>query len=68
MTLDALATQFDAFLAEAHRLKEQYANDITLLVGLETEFITEEDLGASFFLSEENIGQIVSGLLLHAYN
>lgn len=44
MALDALATQFDAFLAEAHRLKEQYVGDITLLVGLETEFITEDDL------------------------
>ncbi|KAH9933303.1 Polymerase/histidinol phosphatase-like protein, partial [Fomitopsis serialis] len=44
MSLDALATQFDAFLNEAHRLKEQYAHHITLLVGLETEFITEEDL------------------------
>lgn len=44
MPLDALATQFDAFLVEAHRLKEQYAGDITLLVGLETEYITEYDL------------------------
>ncbi|KAH9840211.1 polymerase/histidinol phosphatase-like protein [Rhodofomes roseus] len=44
MSLDALATQFDAFLTEAHRLKAQYAGDITLLVGLETEFIMEEDV------------------------
>ncbi|EPT00907.1 hypothetical protein FOMPIDRAFT_1162212 [Fomitopsis schrenkii] len=44
MALDALALQFDAFLAEAHRLKEQYTSDITLFVGLETEFITEGDL------------------------
>ena len=46
MALDALASQFDAFLVEAHRLKDQYKDDITLLVGLETEFITEDDLTA----------------------
>ena len=44
MALEALATQFDAFLVEAHRLEEQYVGNITLLVGLETEFITEDDL------------------------
>lgn len=44
MTIDALVQQFDAFLDEAHRLKCQFASQITLLIGLETEFITEADL------------------------
>ncbi|KAH6910755.1 histidinol-phosphatase [Coprinopsis sp. MPI-PUGE-AT-0042] len=44
MSLDALGAQFEAFLDEAHRLKSKYAEKITLLVGLETEYITEADL------------------------
>ncbi|KAI0926616.1 hypothetical protein AcV7_005508 [Taiwanofungus camphoratus] len=44
VSLHALAVQFADFLLEAHRLKERYAKDITLLVGLETEFISEIDL------------------------
>lgn len=32
-----------AFLDEAHRLKKLYANEITLLVGIETDFISERD-------------------------
>jgi histidinol-phosphatase (PHP family) len=36
--------QFNRYLDEAHRLKTQYASQITLLVGLETEFITGTDL------------------------
>ncbi|KAI0328433.1 histidinol phosphate phosphatase H [Cubamyces sp. BRFM 1775] len=41
---DALRAQFAAFLDEAHRLKEKYAGQIDLLVGLETEFISEADM------------------------
>lgn len=44
MSLDLLAKQFDDFLIEAHRLKSAYASRITLLIGLETEFITPLDL------------------------
>ncbi|KIK64229.1 hypothetical protein GYMLUDRAFT_221557 [Collybiopsis luxurians FD-317 M1] len=44
MELDGLSTQFDAFLDEAHRLKVHYASQITLLVGLETDYITSIDL------------------------
>lgn len=44
LTSNDLADQFDHFLDEAHRLKTQYASQITLLVGLETEFITSADL------------------------
>ncbi|KDQ54084.1 hypothetical protein JAAARDRAFT_38696 [Jaapia argillacea MUCL 33604] len=42
--VSTLVEQFDAFIAEAHRLKACYASQITLLVGLETEYITELDL------------------------
>ncbi|CAE6443559.1 unnamed protein product [Rhizoctonia solani] len=35
---------FDEFIAEAHRLKAIYATQITLLVGLETDYITNDDL------------------------
>lgn len=34
--------QFERFLDEAHRLKTRYASKI--LIGLETEFITDPDL------------------------
>ncbi|KAF5379229.1 hypothetical protein D9615_005865 [Tricholomella constricta] len=44
MPLNEIASQFDRFLDEAHRLKAQYAFAITLLVGLETEYITDTDL------------------------
>ncbi|KAF9472708.1 histidinol phosphate phosphatase H [Pholiota conissans] len=44
LTLDALSDQFDKFLEEAHRLKSLDAPTISLLVGLETEYITDIDL------------------------
>jgi len=44
LSLDVLMQQFEEFLREAHRLKTLYASKITLLVGLETEFITVADL------------------------
>jgi histidinol-phosphatase (PHP family) len=44
LPLDILRMQFEGFLQEAHRLKSLYASKITLLVGLETEFITSVDL------------------------
>lgn len=43
-TTDSLAKQFERFLVEAHRLKAHYASQITILVGLETEYITGQDL------------------------
>jgi len=42
--VDALRKQFDDYLDEAHRLKSKYASEITLLVGMETDFITNADL------------------------
>ncbi|KAI0355997.1 histidinol phosphate phosphatase H [Trametes cingulata] len=44
MSIDSLRAQFNAFLTEAHRLREKYASQIALLVGLETESITSTDL------------------------
>ncbi|KAF5325113.1 hypothetical protein D9619_009564 [Psilocybe cf. subviscida] len=43
-SLIALENQFRNFLVEAHRLKARYSSQITLLVGLETEYITDLDL------------------------
>jgi len=36
--------QFEGYIEEAHRLKLAYRDEITLLVGLETEYITSLDL------------------------
>ena len=44
MQVDTLSKQFDDFIVEAHRLKQLYAPQITLLVGLETDYITTTDL------------------------
>jgi histidinol-phosphatase (PHP family) len=44
LPLETLSRQFDDFLDEAERLKTLYASRITILVGLETEFITTADL------------------------
>ena len=44
LTLEELSLQFSKFVAEAHRLKSLYASRITLLIGLETEYITDLDL------------------------
>ena len=37
-------TVFAEYVTEAHRLKEAYKSQITLLIGLETDYITELDL------------------------
>ncbi|KAF8523643.1 histidinol phosphate phosphatase H [Gautieria morchelliformis] len=44
ISLEHLSETFDAFIQEAHRLKELHADRIMLLVGLETEFITDADM------------------------
>lgn len=36
--------QFEEYIEEAHRLKRVYQDEVTLLVGLETEYITSLDL------------------------
>lgn len=44
LSLEDLATQFDDFLDEAHRLKKLYAQQIAVIIGAETEYITTVDL------------------------
>ncbi|KAG8762518.1 histidinolphosphatase [Ceratobasidium sp. 423] len=44
ITPSDLMNTFDKFIEEAHRLKTLYADQITLLVGLETDYITPNDL------------------------
>ncbi|KAG2073182.1 histidinol phosphate phosphatase H [Suillus decipiens] len=58
LSLDDLSKQFLSFLNEAHRLKEVYALQITLLVGLETEYITNDDLDHLQKLLKDNEGRI----------
>ncbi|KAJ7722849.1 Polymerase/histidinol phosphatase-like protein [Mycena metata] len=41
---EELASQFEHFLVEAHRLKRVYAPQIRLIIGLETDYITPLDL------------------------
>jgi histidinol-phosphatase (PHP family) len=44
LTPEDLMEQFERYIEEAHRLKLAYQDRITLLVGLETEYITSLDL------------------------
>ncbi|KAK9894473.1 histidinol phosphate phosphatase H [Cystobasidium minutum MCA 4210] len=44
LTLEELERTFDAYVEEASRLKQTYSNRIELLIGLETECITQESL------------------------
>jgi histidinol-phosphatase (PHP family) len=44
LPVETLIRQFEDFLDEAERLKTLYASRISILVGLETEFITAADL------------------------
>ncbi|GHJ88211.1 hypothetical protein NliqN6_4613 [Naganishia liquefaciens] len=46
LTPEDLEQTFLAYLTEAHRLKRLYASQIDLLVGLETDYITQLDLDA----------------------
>jgi len=39
-----LTTAFENYIEEAHRLRKKYADKIDILVGLETDYITEIDL------------------------
>ncbi|KAJ3996160.1 Polymerase/histidinol phosphatase-like protein [Lentinula boryana] len=56
--LQALHDQFNTFIHEAHRLKTQYASQVTLLVGLETDYITSIDLDQLEALLERHRGRI----------
>ncbi|KAJ7611301.1 histidinol-phosphatase [Roridomyces roridus] len=58
LTPATLVTQFDSFLVEAHRLKQLYAPQIRLLVGLETDYITALDLDQLQGLLERHRGRV----------
>lgn len=53
-----LMDTFEAYLVEAHRLKQVHAETCTLLVGLETEFIDEDGLDRLEQLLERHAGTI----------
>jgi len=55
---EELASQFEQFLVEAHRLKTLYASQIRLLIGLETEYITALDLDSLEALLQRHRGQV----------
>ncbi|GAA6042116.1 hypothetical protein JCM8097_003115 [Rhodosporidiobolus ruineniae] len=44
LTIEDLASTFDAYLLEAHRLKKLHADKLAILVGLETEYIDRAGL------------------------
>ncbi|KAF7323797.1 Histidinol-phosphatase [Mycena kentingensis (nom. inval.)] len=56
--LDQLLSQFEKYLDEAHRLKALYADQIKLLVGLETEYISAVDLSGADALLQQHTGRI----------
>ncbi|KAI5480589.1 hypothetical protein MNV49_000285 [Pseudohyphozyma bogoriensis] len=56
--LEHLSTTFEAYLVEAWRLKELYASQITLLVGIETEFINLDGLDELEKLLHKHTGKI----------
>ncbi|KAF7342229.1 Histidinol-phosphatase [Mycena venus] len=58
ITPEDLTSQFELYLAEAHRLKALYAPQIRLLVGLETEYITTLDLDSLAALLGRHRGQV----------
>ena len=51
-------TQFQAFLDEAHRLRDVYSSSLRLLVGLETEHISTLDINGLSRLLEVHKGRI----------
>jgi histidinol-phosphatase (PHP family) len=50
--------QFEAFLDEAHRLRDAYSSSLRLLVGLETEYISALDINGLSRLLEAHEGRI----------
>ncbi|KAM0755680.1 histidinol phosphate phosphatase H [Meredithblackwellia eburnea MCA 4105] len=67
--LDHLATTFEAYVKEAWRLKQLYADKITLLVGIETEYINPEGLDrlVKLLQSHGNSIQYIVGSVHHCH-
>jgi len=58
ISVEDLMTQFEAFLNEAHRLRDDYASTLKLLVGLETEYISALDIDGLSKLLQAHVGRI----------
>lgn len=58
LSISDLEDQFVRFLDEGHRLKQKYQSEITLLVGAETEYITELDSNQLQRLLNQHQGRI----------
>lgn len=54
MGVEQLASTFEAYVVEAHRLKSLHASSLSLLVGLETEYIDDAGLDALVALVERH--------------
>ncbi|KAJ9103597.1 hypothetical protein QFC20_004753 [Naganishia adeliensis] len=65
LTPEDLERAFDEYLAEAHRLKREYAGRIDLLVGAETDYITPLDLERLEALLERCEVEYVVGSVHH---
>ena len=57
-SVEGLMSQFEAFLNEAHRLRNAYASSLRLLVGLETEYISPLDIDGLSKLLDSHKGRI----------
>ncbi|KAF8273580.1 Polymerase/histidinol phosphatase-like protein [Lactarius quietus] len=57
-SVEGLMLQFEAFLIEAHRLRNTYSSSLRLLVGLETEHISPLDIDGLSKLLDSHKGQI----------
>lgn len=64
-----LGTTFEAYVVEARRLKTLYASQITLLLGVETEFINDEGLDSLVALLDRHQDSIqyVVGSVHHCH-
>jgi len=58
ISMEDLKTQFEAFLNEATRLRDNYASALRLLVGLETEYISSLDFEGLSKILEVHKGRI----------
>ncbi|KAJ2776349.1 hypothetical protein H4R18_005714 [Coemansia javaensis] len=62
---DDLHAAFDGYVAEARRLREKYAGQIEILIGAETEYITEASLAEARRLRERHGLDYLVGSLHH---
>ncbi|KAI9500208.1 Polymerase/histidinol phosphatase-like protein, partial [Coemansia spiralis] len=65
MTTDDLHTAFQGYVAEARRLREKYTGQIEILIGAETEYITDDTLAELKQLREQYALDYLVGSIHH---